>query len=66
MVEMWLFVSNKGNKQWKEFAWDVKTGEIVRVFVGSRLVRVREDYGSRYLVYYRQRAVCNCRLLGSR
>ena len=34
--EMWSFVSNKGNKRWKELALDVKTREIVGVYVSDR------------------------------
>lgn len=33
---MWSFVSNKGNKQWIWLALDLKTGEIVGIFVGDR------------------------------
>lgn len=33
---MWSFVSNKGNKQWIWLALDVKTREIVGVYVGER------------------------------
>lgn len=36
VLQMWSFVSNKGNKQSKELALDMKTGEIVGVFVGER------------------------------
>ena len=34
--EMWSFVSDKGNKQWIWLALDVKTREIVGVYVGTR------------------------------
>ncbi len=38
VLQMWSFVSNKGNKHCKELALDVKTGEIVGVgvFIGDR------------------------------
>jgi insertion element IS1 protein InsB len=34
--EMWSFVGNKDNKQWKELAIDVSTKEIVGVYIGKR------------------------------
>ena len=34
--EMWSFVGHKGNKQWIWLAIDIKTREIVGVYVGSR------------------------------
>ncbi len=34
--EMWSFVGNKGNKIWIWLAKDIKTGEIVGVYAGSR------------------------------
>jgi len=33
---MWSFVGNKGNKQWIWLALDVKTREIVGVYIGDR------------------------------
>lgn len=35
---MWSFVSHKNNKQWIWLALDVKTREIVGVYVGDRAV----------------------------
>jgi IS1 family transposase len=34
--EMWSFVGDKQNKQWKELALDADTREIVSVFIGHR------------------------------
>lgn len=34
--EVWSFVGNKGNKQWKELAIEVITREIVGVYIGDR------------------------------
>jgi hypothetical protein len=34
--EMWSFVRNKDNKQWKELAIDASTKEIVGVYIGKR------------------------------
>ncbi len=34
--ELWLFVDNKGNKQWVWLALDADTREIVGVYIGNR------------------------------
>jgi IS1 family transposase len=55
---MWSFVGNKGNKQWKELALDVKTGEIVGVFVGDRSRSGAHGLWQSLPGVYRQCAVC--------
>ena len=34
--ELWSYVGNKGNKQWIWLALDLKTREIVGVYIGNR------------------------------
>ncbi|MEG4172993.1 MULTISPECIES: hypothetical protein [unclassified Microcoleus] len=34
--EMWSFVGNKDNKQWKELAIEASTKEIVGVYIGKK------------------------------
>lgn len=55
---MWSFVSNKGNKQWIWLALDVKTGEIVGVFVGDRSRSGADGLWQSLPGVYRQCAIC--------
>ncbi len=55
---MWSFVSNKGNKQWVWLALDVKTGEIVGVYVGERSSTGAKMLWQSLPGIYRQCAVC--------
>ena len=56
--EMWSFVSNKGNKQWIWLALDMKTREIVGVFVGDRSRAGAQGLWQSLPGVYRQCAVC--------
>jgi IS1 family transposase len=56
--EMWSFVSNKGNKQWIWLALDVKTGEIVGVYVGDRSRLGADGLWHSLPGVYRQCAIC--------
>jgi hypothetical protein len=62
--DLWSFVSNKGNKQWIWLALDMKTGEIVGVFVGDRSRSGADGLWQSLPGVYRQCAVCGCRFLG--
>jgi insertion element IS1 protein InsB len=64
--ELWSFVDNKGNKKWVWLALDVKTREIVGVYIGDQLCwyaeRNRDEKAARKLweslpSVYRQCAV---------
>lgn len=55
---MWSFVSNKGNQQWVWLALDVKTGEIVGVYVGARSRVGAEGLWQSLPATDRQCAVC--------
>jgi IS1 family transposase len=55
---MWSFVGNKKNKQWKELALDVTTGEIVGVYIGKRNREGAEGLWESLPAVYRQCAVC--------
>lgn len=56
--EMWSFVSNKGNKQWVWLALDIKTGEIVGVYVGERSCKGAQGLWQSLPGVYRQCAMC--------
>lgn len=62
---MWSFVGNKKNKQWKELALDVNTGEIVSVYIGKRSREGAQGLWESLPGVYRQCAVCDRRLLVS-
>ncbi|MDV2997370.1 MAG: IS1 family transposase ISLysp1 [Chroococcidiopsis sp. SAG 2025] len=55
---MWSFVGNKGNKQWIWLALDVKTREIVGVFVGARSRSGADGLWQSLPGVYRQCAIC--------
>ena len=55
---MWSFVQNKDNKQWIWLAIDVKTREIVGVYVGSRDREGAQGLWDSLPPEYRQCAVC--------
>jgi len=54
---MWSFVLNKGNKQWIWLALDVKTREIVGVYVGARSLEGAQGLWDVLPALYRQCAV---------
>jgi IS1 family transposase len=56
--QMWSFVGNKGNKQWIWLALDVKTREIVAVYVGDRSREGARGLWQSLPAVYRQCAVC--------
>lgn len=58
VLQMWSFVSNKDNKQWIWLALDVKTGEIVGVFVGERSRSGADGLWHSLPGVYRQCAIC--------
>ena len=55
--EMWSFVGNKSNKQWIWLALDVKTREIVGVYVGDRSRNGAQGLWDALPAVYRQCAV---------
>jgi insertion element IS1 protein InsB len=55
---MWSFVGNKGNKQWVWLALDVKSGEIVGVYVGDRSRAGATGLWQSLPGVYRQCAIC--------
>ena len=55
---MWSFVANKRNKQWVWLAIDIKTREIVGVFIGERSEAGAKGLWQSLPVVYRQCAVC--------
>ena len=55
--EMWLFVNDKGNKQWIWLALDVTTREIVDVHVGARSEQGARQLWNSLPSIYRQCAV---------
>ncbi len=55
--EMWSFVLKKGNKQWIWLALDVKTREIVGVYVGDRSRDGAQGLWDALPAVYRQCAV---------
>lgn len=55
--ELWSFVDNKGNKQWVWLALDVKTREIVGVFIGDRDEKAAKKLWDSLPPVYRQCAV---------
>ena len=55
--ELWLFVDNKGNKQWVWLALDVNTREIVGVYIGDRDEKAAEKLWNSLPPAYRQCAV---------
>jgi insertion element IS1 protein InsB len=55
---MWSFVSNKGNKQWVWLALDIKSGEVVGVYVGARSRDGAHRLWQSLPSVYRQCAVC--------
>ncbi len=55
--EMWSFVLKKGNKQWIWLALDVKTREIVGVYVGARSRDGAQGLWDALPAVYRQCAV---------
>lgn len=54
---MWSFVGNKGNKQWIWLALDVRTREIVGVYVGARSREGAQGLWVALPTVYRQCAV---------
>ena len=56
--EMWSFVSHKKNQIWIGLALDVKTREIVGVFLGDRRKKSAEKLWESLPPVYRQCAVC--------
>jgi len=56
---MWSFVISKKNKVWIWLAIDIKTGEIVGVFVGSRDAKGAQGLWDSLPPVYRQCAVSN-------
>lgn len=56
--EMWSFVGNKDNKQWIWLAIDVKTSEIVGLYVGSRDKIGAQGLWDSLPHVYRQCAAC--------
>jgi IS1 family transposase len=54
---MWSFVNDKGNKQWIWLALDVKTREIVGVYVGERSEQGVQQLWNSLPGVYRQCAV---------
>ena len=56
--EMWSFVGNKKNKVWIWLALDVKTREIVGVFMGDRTKESAKKLWKSLPPVYRQCAVC--------
>lgn len=55
--ELWSFVDNKGNKQWVWLALDVKTREIVGVYIGDRDEQAARKLWNSLPSLYRQCAV---------
>jgi len=55
--ELWSFVNHKGNKQWVWLALDVKTREIVGVYIGARDERAARKLWESLPPVYRQCAV---------
>ncbi len=55
--ELWSFVDNKGNKQWVWLALDVKTREIVGVYIGDRDEKAARKLWNSLPSVYRQCAV---------
>jgi len=55
---MWSFVGKKRNKQWLWFALDVRTREIVGVFIGDRSRASAKALWQSLPPVYRQCAVC--------
>lgn len=55
---MWSFVGNKDNKQWIWLALDVKTKEIVGVYIGDRSREGARQLWQSLPPVYRQCAVC--------
>ncbi|CAK0744183.1 insertion element IS1 protein InsB [Gammaproteobacteria bacterium] len=56
--EMWSFVGKKKNKQWIWLAIDIKTNEIVWVFVGERNKTGAQGLWNSLPPVYRQCAIC--------
>jgi len=56
--EMWSFVGKKENKQWVWLAIDIKTGEIVGVFIGTRDKTGAQGLWDSLPPVYRQCAIC--------
>jgi IS1 family transposase len=54
---MWSFVNDKGNKQWIWLALDVKTREIIGVYVGECSEQGVQQLWNSLLGVYRQCAV---------
>ena len=55
--EMWSFVTCKNNKQWIWLAFDIETGEIVGVYIGSRNAKSAQCLWDSLPPVYRQCAV---------
>lgn len=63
--ELWSFVDNKGNKQWVWAALDVKTREIVGLYIGDRSRNSAKPLFASLPPVYRQCAVCYTDFLDS-
>jgi insertion element IS1 protein InsB len=58
MDELWSCFDNKGNKQWVWVALDVKTREIVGLYIGDRSRDSAKSLWESLPAVYRQCAVC--------
>jgi insertion element IS1 protein InsB len=55
--ELWSFVDNKGNKQWVWLGLDVKTREIIGVYIGARDEAAARKLSQSLPPVYRQCAI---------